>query len=145
MGNAIRAAFASDNGAGLYYVGSPEREPNYLVSPPGEVPIDPFGQQVLAPVYGPDILGKEYEGVDQNFQFGLAGRAFEDDGSLSGGFTWVNGKWAPNSGRRQKPGGDYGTESPYWPSISDQVTSTESINYEFKPGSILDNTQRLID
>ena len=145
LGNAIRAAFASDNGAGLYYVGSPEREPNYLVSPPGEVPIDPFGQQVLAPVYGPDILGKEYEGVDQNFQFGLAGRAFEDDGSLSGGFTWVNGKWAPNSGRRQKPGGDYGLEDPDYPLISGPFEGTQSINYSFKQGSIMDDTQRLVD
>ena len=90
-------------------------------------------------------MGKEYEGVDKDFKFGLSGRAFEDDGNITGGFTWISGKWAPNAGRRQKPGGDYGTESPDWPSISDQVTSTESINYEFKPGSILDNTQRLID
>jgi len=145
LGNAIRAAFAADNGAGFYYVGSPEREPQYLVSPPGEVPIDPFGSQILAPVYGPDVLGKEYEGPEQNFQFGLAGRAFEDDGSLSGGFTWVNGKWAPNSGRRQKPGGDYTTEDPDFQLIAGPFEGTQSINYEFKPGSILDDTQRLID
>jgi hypothetical protein len=145
LGNAIRAAFAADNGAGFYYVGSPEREPQYLVSPPGEVPIDPFGQQVLAPVYGPDILGKEYEGPDQNFQFGLAGRAFEDDGSLSGGFSWVNGKWAPNAGRRQRPGGDYGLQDPDYPLIAGPFEGTQSINYEFTPGSILDDTQRLID
>ena len=145
LGNAIRAAFAADNGAGFYYVGSPEREPQYLVSPPGEVPINPFGQQVLAPVYGPDVLGKEYEGTDQNFQFGLAGRAFEDDGSLSGGFTWINGKWAPNAGRRQKPGGDYGLEDPDYPLIAGPFEGTQSTNYSFREGSILDNTQRLID
>ena len=145
IGNAIRFAFGANNGAGTYYVGSPEREPQYLVSPPGEVPIDPFGQQVLAPVYGPDVLGKEYEGPDQNFQFGLNGRAFEDDGSLSGGFSWVNGKWAPNSGRRQKPGGDYALEDPDYPLISGPFEGTQSINYEFTPGSILDDTQRLID
>jgi hypothetical protein len=145
IGNAITGAFSQDLSDGNYYVGSPTREPEYLTSPAGQVPIDQYGAQVSAPVYGPDILGKEYEGVDKNFKFGLAGRAFEDDGNITGGFTWVSGKWAPNAGRRQKPGGDYGTESPDWPSISDQVTSTESINYEFKPGSILDNTQRLIE
>ena len=145
IGNAITAAFSSDMSEGNYYVGSPSREPGYLTSPAGQVPIDQYGGQVNAPVYGPDILGKEYEGVDKDFKFGLSGRAFEDDGNITGGFTWISGKWAPNAGRRQKPGGDYGTESPDWPSISDQVTSTESINYEFKPGSILDNTQRLID
>ena len=145
IGNAITSAFSQDMSDGNYYVGSPSREPEYLTSPAGQVPIDQYGAQVNAPVYGPDILGKEYEGVDKNFKFGLAGRAFEDDGNITGGFSWVSGKWAPNAGRRQKPGGDYGLESPNWPSISDQVISTESINYEFKPGSILDNTQRLID
>lgn len=145
IGNAITSAFSQDMSDGNYYVGSPSREPEYLTSPAGQVPIDQYGAQVNAPVYGPDILGKEYEGVDKNFKFGLAGRAFEDDGNITGGFSWVSGKWAPNAGRRQKPGGDYGLESPDWPSISNQVTSTESINYEFKPGSILDNTQRLID
>jgi hypothetical protein len=145
IGSAITGAFSQDMSEGNYYVGSPSREPEYLTSPAGQVPIDQYGAQVNAPVYGPDILGKEYEGVDKNFKFGLQGRAFDDDGNITGGFTWVSGKWAPNAGRRQKPGGDYGTESPDWPSISDQVVSTESVNYEFKPGSILDNTQRLID
>ena len=145
IGNAITGAFSQDLSEGNYYIGSPSREPGYLTSPAGQVPIDQYGAQVNTPVYGPDVLGKEYEGVDKNFKFGLAGRAFEDDGNITGGFSWVSGKWAPNAGRRQKPGGDYGTESPDWPSISDQVTSTGSINYEFKPGSILDSTQRLID
>ena len=145
IGNAITGAFANDMSQGNYYVGSPTKEPEYLTSPAGQVPIDQYGQQVNAPVYGPDVLGKEYEGVDKRFKFGLNGRAFDDDGNITGGFTWVSGKWAPNAGRRQKPGGDYAEQSPDWASISDQVTSTESVNYTFKPGSILDDTQRLID
>jgi hypothetical protein len=145
LGNAITGAIANNASQGTYYVGSPEREPGYLTSPPGQVPIDPFGAQVLAPVYGPDVLGKEYEGVDKDFKFGLAGKPFVDDGSIVGGFSWVSQKWAPNAGRYQKPGGDYGTQDPAYPSISNQFTSTESVNYEFKPGSILDDTQRLID
>ena len=145
LGQAITGSFARANALGYYYVGSPEREPTYLVSPPGQIPIDEFGQQVLSPVYGPDILAKDYEGPDQNFQFGLAGRAFEDDGNLGGGFSWVSQKWAPNAGKRQKPGGDYATEDPDYPIIAGQFTSTESVNYEFRPGSILFDTQRLID
>ena len=145
LGNAIFGGFAQANANGTYYVGSPEREPTYLTSPPGQIPIDQFGQQVLSPVYGPDILGKDFEGPDKDFQFGLAGRAFEDDGNLSGGFSWVNEKWAPNAGRYQRPGGDYGTQDPDYPLIAGQFTGTESINYDFRPGSILDNTQRLID
>ena len=145
LGNAILGGFARNASQGTYYVGSPERDPSFLTSPSGQIPIDPFGQQVQAPVYGPDILGKDYEGPDQNFQFGFAGRAFEDDGNLNGGFSWVSQKWAPNAGRRQTPGGGYGTESPDYPLIAGQFTSTESINYEFKPGSILDDTQRLVD
>lgn len=145
LGNAIRGGFSRNNAEGTYYVGGPDRDPSFLTSPSGQIPIDPFGQQVQSPVYGPDILGKEYEGPDQNFQFGFAGRAFEDDGNLSGGFSWVSQKWAPNAGRRQTPGGDYGSESPDFSIISGQFTSTESINYDFKPGSILDDTQRLVD
>jgi hypothetical protein len=145
LGNAILGGFARDLGQGLYYVGSPEREPTYLTSPAGEVPIDEFGNQVLAPVFGPDILGKEYEGPDKDFKFGLAGRSFEDDGNLSGGFSWTSPKWSPDSGKRQKPGGAFTTEDPDYPQIAGQFTATESINYEFKPGSILFDTQRLID
>lgn len=145
LGNAILGGFARNLGQGTYYVGSPEREPTYLSSPPGQIPINEFGKQVLSPVYGPDILGKDYEGPDKNFQFGLAGRSFEDDGNLGGGFSWTSEKWAPNSGRRQRPGGDYTTEDPDYPLISGQFTSTQSINYEFTPGSILFDTQRLID
>jgi hypothetical protein len=145
LGNAILGGFANNQSQGLYYVGSPEREPTYLTSPPGQIPINEFGQQVLAPVYGPDILGKDFEGVDQGFQFGLAGRSFEDDGNLGGGFSWVSEKWAPNAGRYQRPGGDYGQQDPDYPLIAGQFTGTESINYDFRPGSILDNTQRLVD
>ena len=145
LGNAILGGFADSFGAGNYYVGSPEREPGYLTSPPGQIPIDQFGAQVSAPVYGPDILGKEYEGIDKDFSFGLNGRSFESDGNITGGFSWVSGKWAPNAGRKQKPGGDYGTEDSDFSSIADQFESTKSINYEFKAGSILDDTQRLID
>ena len=145
LGNAIIGGFARNAANGTYYVGGPEREPTYLVSPPGQVPINSLGQQVLAPVYGPDILAIDFEGADQNFQFGLAGRAFEDNGNLSGGFTWVSPKWAPNAGRRQRPGGDYSTQDSDFPLIAGQFQSTESIRYVLRPGSILDNTQRLVD
>jgi hypothetical protein len=145
LGNAILGGFARNASNGTYYVGGPEREPTYLVSPPGQIPVNSLGQQVLAPVYGPDILAIDFEGADQNFQFGLAGRAFEDDGNLSGGFSWVSPKWAPNAGKRQKPGGDYATEDPDFPIIAGPFQSTESIRYTFRPGSILDNTQRLVD
>jgi hypothetical protein len=145
LGNAILGGFARNASNGTYYVGSPEREPTYLTSPPGEIPINSLGQQVLAPVYGPSILAIDFEGADQNFQFGLAGRSYEDDGSLSGGFSWVSPTWAPNAGRYQRPGGSYGSEDPDFPLVSGPFQSTESIRYTFRPGSILDNTQRLVD
>lgn len=145
LGQAILGAFANNSSEGTYYVGSPQREPAFLTSPPGQIPIDSFGGQVNAPVFGPDILGKEYEGVDKDFKFGLAGKPFEDGGNIVGGFTWVSGKWAESAGKYQKPGGDYGDEDPAFASIANQLTSTQSIDYEFRPNSILDNTQRLID
>lgn len=145
LGNAILGGFAAQQSQGLYYVGSPEREPTYLTSPPGQIPLNEFQQQVLAPVYGPDILAKDFEGPDQDFAFGLAGKAFMNDGSLDGGFTWVNQKWAPNSGRYQKPGGDYAGTDPDFTLIEGQFSDSRSIDYTLRPGSILDNTQRLID
>lgn len=145
LGNAITGGFARNASNGTYYVGGPEREPTYLVSPPGQIPINSLGQQVLAPVYGPDVLAIDYEGADQNFQFGLAGRAFEDNGNLSGGFTWVSPTWAENAGRRQKPGGDYSAQDSDFPLIAGQFQASESTRYTLRPNSILDNTQRLVD
>ena len=146
LGNAITGAFARDESEGNFYVGNTERDPSFITSPSGEIPIDQYGNQVLAPVYGPDLMAKDFEGEDNNFITPFARTSnFNETGDLSGGFSWVSGKWAPNSGRRMTPKGDYGSESPDWQQISGSFIQSESDTKTFKPGSILDTTQRLID
>lgn len=146
LGNAITGAFARDESEGNFYVGTAERDPSFITSPSGQIPIDQYGNQVLSPVYGPDLLAKDFEGEDNNFITPFARTSnFGETGDLSGGFSWVSGKWAANSGRRMTPKGDYGSESPDWNQISGSFIKSESDTKTFKPGSILDSTQRLID
>ena len=149
IGQAIFGSQAQDLGQGLYYVGSPDREPIYLNSPPGAVPINEFGQEVLAPVYGPQVLGKEYEGqeLSEQLNFGFVGATYQSQGDITGGFSWVNSRVAPDAGKRVGPDGTALTEDPDYSVIANQFVASESSNtrYEFKPGSILDDTQRLVE
>ena len=149
IGQAIFGSQAQDLGQGLYYVGSPDREPIYLNSPPGAVPINEFGQEVLAPVYGPQVLGKEYEGqeLSEQLNFGFVGTTYQSQGNITGGFSWVNSRVAPDAGKRVGPDGTALTEDPDYSVIANQFVASESSNtrYEFKPGSILDDTQRLVE
>ena len=147
LGEAIFGSQVQDLGQGLYYVGSPDREPIYLNSPPGLVPINEFGEEILAPVYGSQVLGKEYEGqeLSERLNFGFVGTTYQSQGDISGGLSWTNTKDSPNAGKRVRPNGSAGSQDPDFSAISDQFGSSESINYRFKAGSILDDTQRLVD
>lgn len=146
VGNAITNPLGLFSNSGSFYVGSPESNPTYATSPPGALPKNELGVEVNAPVY-PDALGKQYEGQQsENFQFGLNGKSYEDGGGVQGGFSWLSPKWEGDAGKNVGPGGKvYGTDPSYDTSISNGLTSTKSTNYTFQPGSILDETQRLID
>lgn len=149
LGQAIFGSVAQDLGQGLYYVGSPDREPIYLNSPPGSVPINEFGEEILAPVYGPQVLGKEYEGqeLSEQINFGFVGNTYQSQGDITGGFTWINSKVAPDAGKRVGPTGVALTPDPDYSKIASQFVASESSNsrYEYKAGSILDDTQRLVE
>jgi len=106
---------------GAYYVGSITSEPSFATNPIDQVPIDVFGRDTQALVLGPDVLGKDYEGNEGSITFGLASKALIDQGNLQGDLIWVSPKY--KEGNR----------------------AFYSTNIEFKPGSILDDTQRLID
>lgn len=105
---------------GAYYVGSSISEPTFATSPINAVPIDVFGRDTQAIVYGPDVLGKDYEGNEGSIKFGLQSKPLINQGSIEGDLIWV---------------------SPKYKGGNDQLWST---NIDFKPGSILDDTQRLI-
>jgi hypothetical protein len=106
---------------GAYYVGSVFSEPAFATSPLGATPIDVYGRDTQAKVLGPDVLAKDYEGNEGALNFGLQGKSIIDQGNIESNFIWV---------------------SPKYKAGNDQFYST---NINFKPGSILDDTQRLIE
>jgi hypothetical protein len=127
-----------------YYIGSRTSEPLDIVSPSGQVPVDEFGVEIQSSVYGNGVLGDLYEN-EIPFKFGLGSVDTLDGGGLQGGFTWVSPKYKGNAGFNVGKGSDPKGQSDIYPSISAQYTKTESTSYQIKKGSILDDTQRIID
>jgi hypothetical protein len=130
---------------GDFYVGSVISNPTNVESPVNEVPIDAFGKETGAIVYGGSELGILYEGNENQLNFGLAGRTTSDGGGINGEFVWVSPKYKDNAGFNVGPGGGTTTQNPVYPQLSSDYTKNESTNLTFKVGSILDETQRLID
>jgi len=130
-------------GKNNYYVGSDDNEPSDIESPYDDLPTDEFGRKTHNIVYGSDLLSKSYEGEDFNPKIGLNGTATIDGGGIEGGLTWVSPKYRSNAGLNVGQGGDvtggsYGSTPPTF-------DSSESTGFEFKEGSIMDDTQRLIN
>jgi hypothetical protein len=132
------------NSVGGYYVGSVNSEPSKITSPPNEVAVDRFGKQVGTIVYGPDELGKLYEGNDEKLNFGLKGKSYTDGGGIDGGFVWTSPKYKPNAGFKVGPGGQTFQQDNEFNIIESQYNQGQSTDVEYKGGSILDNTQRII-
>ena len=130
---------------GGYYVGSRNAEPSLITSPPNQVPVNAFGKQEQAPVYGNSELGILYEGNQNTINFGLAGKSFSDGGGLDGGFVWTSRKYRGNAGFNATVGGGSGSLDSEYNLISSKYQSDESTNLTLKPSSILDQTQRLIE
>jgi outer membrane protein OmpA-like peptidoglycan-associated protein len=130
---------------GGYYVGSRNAEPSTITSPPNQLPINPYGQQVETPVYGPSEMGILFEGNQELLNFGLAGKPLSDGGGIDGQFVWTSPKYKGNAGFKATPGGGTGSLDSEFNQISSDYTRHESTNINFKDESILDQTQRLID
>ena len=130
---------------GGYYVGSTNAEPSSITSPPNQIPINPYGEQVQTPVYGPSEMGILFEGNDGSLNFGLAGKSLSDGGGTDGGFVWTSPKYKSAAGLHATPGGGTGSSDEGFSSISSQYNKGESTSLTFKENSILDNTQRIID
>jgi len=128
---------------GEYYIGSVKSEPSQVFSPSGDVPVDQFGREIQAPVYGPQELAQLYEGPGQALNLGANGPTYSSGGDIVGGFTWVSPKYKGNAGKFVGLGGDPIAEDPdFRPSA---YQPTESTEFEFRQGSIMDDTQRIID
>jgi len=143
LGRSIVGLF--DNSETQYYVGSSKKEPDNVKSPPNQIPVNEFGRQIQAPVYGPTDLSILYEGNETSLLFGLAGRSTIDGGGIDGQFVWTSPKYKKNAGFKATPGGGAGRKDEEFFLISSQYQKNESTNIGLKPGSILDDTQRLIN
>jgi outer membrane protein OmpA-like peptidoglycan-associated protein len=126
-----------------YYIGSRNQEITNIVSPPDELPIDKDGNKVRVPVRGYSELATLYEDQSNNtFKFGLTPNAYINDGNLQGGMSWV-----PSTNFEGQVGAKYGREGQILRNVTPDpdFDGTVSSQYTFKKGSILDDTQRLID
>ena len=130
---------------GTYYVGSPNAEPSLINSPANQVPVNQFGKQQASIVYGPQELSTLYEGNEEQIKFGLKGKSYSDGGGTAGQLVWTSPKYKPNAGFKATLGGGVGSLDGEFNEISADYTQYESTNIPFKPGSILYNTQRLIE
>lgn len=130
---------------GTYYVGSPNAEPSLIDSPANQVPVNQFGQQQAAIVYGPQELGILYEGNEELIKFGFKGKSYTDGGGTAGQLVWTSPKYKGNAGFRATQGGGAGSLDNEFNLITGDYLQYESTNIPFKPGSILYNTQRLIE
>ena len=128
-----------------YYIGSANSEPGQIMSPPNQIPVNSVGSQVSAPVYGPDELGKLYEGNINQLKFGLGAVTNEDRASVDGLFVWTSPKYKKDAGFNATVGGGTAKIDDQWNVVSSSYLSNESTNYQFKTDSILDNTQKLIN
>jgi hypothetical protein len=127
-----------------YYVGSKNAEPSTITSPPNQVPVNAYGQQVNAPVYGPSELGILYEGNETQINFGLKAKGYADTGDITGAFVWTSPKYKGAAGYKPTVGGGIGSRDEEFNVVSANYTKGESTNIDFKKNSILDNTQRIV-
>jgi hypothetical protein len=128
-----------------YYVGNENAEPSQIDGPPNQLPVNQFGVQQQSIVYGPQELGILYEGNESSINFGLAGRSYSDGGGTSGQMVWTSPKYKGNAGFRATQGGGAGSLDDDFNQISADYLRYQSIDVPFRPGSILYETQRLVD
>ena len=126
-----------------FYVGSRNSDPSRIFSPGGDLPVDQFGKEQQSPVYGPQELAQLYEGPSKDIRLGANGPTYSNGGGIEGGFTWVSPKYKDNAGKKVGLGGVVTNEDEDFKPSS--YNTTESTNRTFKGGSILDDTQRLIN
>lgn len=147
-GLVIDNIFDKDNNIGNQYIGTQTSDPSLINSPEALVPTDEYGNKTHTTVFGPDAMAKEFEGdVVSNIKFGPNTNAYIDDQNLTGGFTWVSSKNVQQAGQKVGGGGEtgFGSSPSFRGDVSSKFNGSLSINYDFKPGSLLDKTQRIID
>jgi hypothetical protein len=126
-----------------FYIGSTSSDPSRVFSPSGEIPVNSFGAEQQTAVYGPQELAQLYEGPSKEIRLGANGPTYSSGGGIEGGLTWVSPKYKGNAGKKVGIGGEItNSDEDFRPS---SYNTTESTNIAFREGSILDDTQRIID
>jgi len=128
-----------------YYVGSENAEPSQIDGPPNQVPVNQFGVQQQSIVYGPQELAILYEGNEETIKFGLKGKSYSDGGGTAGQLVWTSPKYKNNAGFKATVGGGSGSLDDEFNQISADYLQYQSTDIEFRPGSILYDTQRLVE
>ena len=126
-----------------FYIGNITSNPSQVFSPVGEVPVNAYGIEQQSPVYGPQELAQLYEGPSKDVRLGANGPTYSNGGGIEGGFTWVSPKYKGNAGKKVGLGGEVTNEDEDFKPSS--YNTTESTERTFREGSILDDTQRIID
>ena len=126
----------------IKYGGHAIPEPGQIDSPPNQLPVNEYGQQQADIVYGPQELAQLYEGPSKEIRLGANGPTYSDGGGIEGGFTWVSPKYKGNAGKKVGLGGLIANQDEDFKPSS--YNSTESTNRTYTEGSILDDTQRII-
>jgi hypothetical protein len=137
------AVVGSTTNNGDFYIGSTTSDPSRVFSPGGDLPVNSYGQEVQSPVYGPQELAQLYEGPSKDIRLGANGPTYSDGGGIEGGFTWVSPKYKGNAGKKVGVGGSITNQDQDFKQSS--YNTTESTNRTYTDGSILDDTQRIID
>jgi len=133
------------NGGGGYYVGSEDIEPSLITQPANQVAVNYLGKQQGTLVYGPSELGKLYEGNEGKINFGLQAESYSNQGGITGKFVWTSPKYKDNGGWKVGPGGDPKIVDGEFNEIQNSYNQSLSTDIEFRGGSILDQTQRIIN
>lgn len=121
---------------GNYYIGNEDNDVAYLTSPPGQVPLDSEGKETDTVVYGPDVISKAFEGDSAIIT--------NEEGVLTD-IVWTSDKFGDNAGFNVGKGGDVIDEDGDFPRISSEFNERRSTLNSFKEGSILDQTQKIIN
>jgi len=136
---------------GNYYIGSRTEEPSQILFPQDQLPLDQDGNKVQTPVRGYGELAKSYEKKENVFAFGLNGsklfnglftNSTYEAKRLQGGFVWLSTKTEGASKRIPTVGGGSAGEV----DLKNGFDETPKSNtYNFREGSILDDTQKLVE
>lgn len=126
-----------------YYIGSTSSEPSRVFSPSGVLPVNSFGEEQQSPVYGPSELAQLYEGPSKEIKLGANGVAYVNGGGIEGGLTWISPGTESNAGKRVGLGGKVTASEGV--QVQPSFGSTISSDKTFKDGSILYQTQKIID